>query len=452
MRRGIRVEATVEKQDNNTVKVTVTVPAKDVDAKVNQVYRELAGKYNFPGFRKGKAPRGVINNAIGKDAVLAQVTEDVVNDAYPQAVEAKRLFPVGSPNFADPDPVVPGSDFTFEFTVGLKPEIELDSYEPVEIELPMKEATETEIADQLASLTRHFETYENAPSDEPISADNYADIEMKATKEDGSEIGTLTTDARFFVPGGGLFSSDFDEQLFGLKKGEEKKFTLEVPEDEKSVLLSDLAGQSVDFEVKVSVVKNKEVPELTDELVKEKLGYDTVEDLRNEISESITSQKTSMIPRLKENACAAKLVARVSAEIPESMAEEAESELLQDFFTQLQQQGISFDSYLASRGIDSDQFKEDIKLQAADEAKQQLALDAWARNAGIEVTDEDVTLEFERAGLDDPKKTEAEWRKSGRLYLIREGIQRRKAMEDVMEKAKVTEVDFAAREKDEETE
>ena len=285
-----------------------------------------------------------------------------------------------------------------------------------------------------------------------MSADNFADIEMKATKEDGTEIDSLTTDARFFVPGGGLFPAAFDEQLFGMKKGEQKTFELDVPADESSVLLSDLAGQKVSFDVKVSVVKTKETPELTDDLVKEKLGYDSVDDLRTEVADSITEQKTSMIPRLKENACAAKLVERVSDDIPEDMAEEAESELLQDFFAQLQQQGMSFDSYLAARGIDSNQFKEDIKMQAADEAKQQLALDAWARKFGIDVTDEEVTLEFERAGLEDPKKTEAEWRKNGRLYLIREGIQRKKAMEDVTEKAKVTEVDFAARNKDEESE
>lgn len=445
------MEAKVEKLDNNKTKVVVTVPAKQVDDKLNRVYRELAAKYNFPGFRKGKAPRAVIDNAIGKEVVLAQATEDVVNDAYPAVVEQERLFPVGSPDFGEPDPVVPGSDFTFEFTVGSKLEVELESYDPVEIELPMKEATETEIAEQMKALTRHFETYENAPSDVALSADNYADIEMKATKEDGTEVSSLTTDSRFFVPGGGLFSEAFDEQLFGMKKGEQKKFELDIPADETAVLLSDLAGQKVSFDVKVAVVKEKEIPELTDELVKEKLGYDSIADLRKEISESITEQKSSMIPRLKETTCAAQLVDRVNDEVPEDMAEEAESELLQDFFTQLQQQGMSFDAYLAARGIDSDQFKEDIKLQAADEAKQQLALDAWAHKFGIDVTDEEVTLEFERAGVEDPAKTESEWRKSGRLYLIREGIQRRKAMEDVMDKAKVTEVDFAARNKDEES-
>ncbi len=444
------VEAKVENNEENQTKIVVEVPAGTVDEKVKKVYREFASKYNFPGFRKGKAPRAVIDNAVGRETVLAQVTEDVVNDAYPEVVEEQRLYPVGSPNFGDVGMVEPGQPFTFEFTVGKKPAFELSSYDPVEIEIPFSEATETEIDEQVQALTRHYETYENAASDVPSSADNYAELEMSAAKEDGQQIEALTSDSRLFVPGGGLFNDAFDNEIFGMKKGESKKFTLEVPEDESSVLLSDLAGQKVDFDVTCTVVKTKEAPELTDEFVKEKIGFDTLADLREEVKKSITDQKSSVIPRIKENACAAKLIERLDEDVPENMAEEAESELLQDFFGQLQQQGMTFDGYLAARGIDSDQFKRDIKMQAADEAKQQLALDAWARKNGIDVTDEEVTLEFERAGVEDPKKTEREWRKSGRLFLIREGIIRRKAMENVMETAKVTEVDFAARDKDEE--
>jgi len=127
------------------------------------------------------------------------------------------------------------------------------------------------------------------------------------------------------------------------------------------------------------------------------------------------------------------------------MVEENETVLLQEFFTQLQRQGMNFDAYLKQAGISSDQFKADVKLQAIDEVKQKLALDAWARHFEIEATPEEVSHEFVIAGLDDPKAVEEEWRKSGRLHLIREGIVRSKAMDDVLDKAVVTRVDFAAK-------
>lgn len=443
------MEAIVESLGDNRIKVTVEVDEKTVDEKIGKIYRDYAKKYNFPGFRKGKAPRPVIDNALGHEAILATATEDVINDAYPEVIEEKRIFPVGSPDFPQEAMVEGGKPFTFEFTISIKPEIELTSYEPVEVEVPISGATDAEIDDQIEALRKHYEEYDNAPATTEMTADNYADIALEATKEDGEEIAALKTDSRFYAPGSGFYSEAFEKELIGMKKGDTKEFTLDIPKDETALMLSDLAGQKVTFKVTCNVVKTMSLPELTDEWVKEKLGFDTVADMRKEVESEITQQKESITPRIKENACALELVKRVEDEIPESMAEEAESELLQDFFTQLQRQGATFDQYLAQRGIDSTQFKEDVKMQAQDEAKQQLALDAWARKKGIEATDEDVTLEFERAGVENPKETERQWRESGRLYLVREGIIRQKAMQDVMESAKTVEVDFLARQQEE---
>ncbi len=432
----------VETLEDNKTKVQVEIPASEVDKKLNAVYKDIARKYNFPGFRKGKAPRQVIDGAFGKEAVLAQATEDLINDAYPQVIEQERLYPVGSPDFTNDDMVEPGKDFTFEFTVGKKLEVELTSYEPIELEVPSAEVNDAEIDDQLEAISHHYMDYSDAKSGTAFSKENFAILDIKATKEDGTDIESLTSQSRFYVPDGGLFSSAFDEEVYGMKAGDEKKFALDVPEDEDAMLMSDLAGQKIAFEVKCTNIQVQSAPDISDEWVKNNMGFESVSQLRDEIKKSISNQKESVIPQIKENSCAAKLVERVEEDVPEDMAQEAESELLQDFFSQLQKQGISFDAYLAGRGIDSDQFKEDIKLQANDEAKQQLALDAWAKKFNIEVTDEEVTAEFEHAGVDNPKKVEEEWRKSGRLYLIREGIVRRKAMENVIETAKITETEY----------
>ncbi len=443
------VENKIEKLEDGKIKVNVTADAKEVDRAVSQTYKDLAKKYAFPGFRKGKAPRPVIDNAVGRESVLSSSTEDLVNELYPRIIEDERLSPVGSPDFGDPGMVEPGKPFAFEFTVSLKPEVELSSYEPVSVEVPFENATETEVDDQVKALADHYKTYENASSDTALGEGLAADIKIRATKEDGQEIAALTSESMLYSLGTGLYSEELDSKLSGIKKGEERSFTLHVADDETAMLMADLAGQDVSFAVECTVVKHETAPEVTDEWVKETLGFDTVEDLRKEISGSIEQQKAQIIPQIKENACAAELVKRVEAEAPAAMAEQMESDLLQDFFTQLQRSGMTFDAYLQSRGIDNDEFKEDVKQQAQDEVKRVLALDAWARHKGIGATDEDVTLEFERAGVDEPKKLERQWREQGRLYLIRDEIVRSKAMADVLETAVVTEVDLTGKDAEE---
>ena len=382
------VETKVEALEDNRTKVTVTVDAADIDARIKKTYKDFANKYNFPGFRKGKAPRPIIDNALGAEAVRATVTDDVVNGTYPLAIDDCDLYPIAKPEFDETDLVEAGKPYTFSFTVTVKPEIEISSYEPVE----------------------------NRP----------------------------------YGLGANLFPAEFDEQLVGLKKGQTATFTLDMPAD-PPIMLSALAGKTekINFEVEVKVVKKKIVPEVNDEWAKEQMGFESVEDLRARIAESVTSQKADMMPRLKENACLYALAERVEGDVPEAMLEDAEASLIQDFFQQLQSQGMTFDVYLAQQGITPDQFKEDVKKQAEDMSKQDLALDAWARHFGMEATAEEVTEEFVKSGVEDPAALEAEWRSNGQLHMVRQGVIRTKAVKDIMDKAVVTELDLSKK-KDEE--
>ncbi|WP_165252187.1 trigger factor [Adlercreutzia sp. ZJ304] len=339
------MQITVNSQKDNKVSVSATVEAKTVDSYIAKTYKDFARRYNFPGFRKGKAPRPVVDNALGREAVMATATENLINDTYPQIIEEEKLYPAGQPDFGKSDEmIVQGSDFTFDFTLPVRPEIELTSYDALEIELPQSGASEAEIEEQMKQLLAHYQQ-----------------------------------------------------------------------------------------------------EEATEQWAKETMGFESLNDMKKQVAQSIEDQKEAMLPRLKENACVLKLIERVDADVPEGMAEQKESQLLQDFFTQLQRSGASFDSYLMQQGIDSDQFKEDVKRQAEDEVKRDMALDAWARHAGIEATDEDVSHEFEVAAGEGAKDLEKEWRDSGRLYLIREELVRSKAMENIMDGAKVVEVDFAKR-------
>ena len=440
------VEIKVEAMEANKVQLTITVPAADVDAAVKKTYKDFAQKYSFPGFRKGKAPRKVIDNALGAEFVMANVTEDLINASYPKAVDAEKLSPIGTPEFGDPDMIECGKDFTFTVSVEVKPQVELTSYEPVAIELPFEEATEADIATQLDAMLEHYVTFEDAPAATKVKAENSADLAFKATDEEGNAIAALESESRLWAPGDGMFPAVFDAEIMGMKKGEVKQFAIEVPADDDSILMSSMAGKKVDFEITCNVVRKKAAPELTDEWVKENFSFETVEALKDAIAASHKAQLDQVLPRITENNCISALVERFEGEVPTAMVEEAESHLLQDFFAQMQRRGMSFDTYLAQQGIDSAQFKADVKAEATDSVKQELALEAWARAKGIEATDEEISNEFVIAGLDNPAEVEAEWRATGRIHLIREGVVRAKAMEDVIATAAITRVDYAAKE------
>lgn len=439
------METKVEALQDNKVKVTVTIDAKEVDNRIKKTYKDFANKYNFPGFRKGKAPRPIIDNALGAEAVSATVTDDIVNGSYPLAIDSCDLYPVGKPDFDEPALVEGGKPYEFAFTVEVKPIVELSSYEPVEVKLPAEGASDAEIDQQIEGLRDYYHKFENANANTKVKADSYVDLKIKATDESGEAVSSLESESRLYLVGAGLFPAAFDEKIIGLKKGAVESFSINVADAKESTLMASLTGktETVNFEVEVLAVKKEVLPELTDEWVKETLGFENVADLRERVAETVKEQKAEVLPRIKENTCLNELATRFDVEVPAAVQEETEAKLLQDFFAQLQRQGASFDAYLQQNGLTSDQFKADVKQQAADTAKQDMALDAWAAHFEIKATDEDVLEEFKKSGAKNPKALMEEWRKNGQLYLVREGVVRSRAALDVMDKAKVTEYDPA---------
>ncbi len=439
------METKVEALQDNKVKVTVTVDAKEVDNRIKKTYKDFANKYNFPGFRKGKAPRPIIDNALGAEAVPASVTDDIVNGCYPLAIDSCDLYPVGKPDFDEPALVEGGKPYEFTFEVECKPVCELSSYEPVEVKLPAEGASDAEIDQQIEALRDYYHTFENANANTKVKADSYADLKIAATDENGDDVASLSSESRLCLMGAGMFPAAFDEQIVGLKKGQTASFSVNVEDAKDAALMSSLEGKTktVNFEVEVLAVKKQVLPELTDEWVKETLGFEDVADLRERVADSIKEQKADILPRMKENACLDELAKRLDAEVPAGMQEETEAKLLQDFFAQLQRQGASFDAYLQQNDLTADQFKADVKQQAADTAKQDMALDAWAAHFEMKASDEDVLAEFEKSGAKDPKGLMKQWRENGQLYLVREGVLRTRAALDVMDKAKVAEYDPA---------
>lgn len=339
----MELKSEVTKVSDTRVKVSAEVDADTVSKELNVQYKKYANKYKFPGFRAGHAPRPVIDNAVGKETVYLDATEEILNDAYHVLIEQESLRPVGEPNFEGKENEMLVEDkkpFKFEFELEVSPVVELDSYEPVEAYLPPTEATAEDIESQI----------------------------------------------------------DLYKGYAGVEGGEE----------------------------------------LTEEIIKEKMGFESEEKLREAIQGLVENEKKGALPRLKEDVVSLKLRERVQVEPTDEMVDYINNVLLNEMFQNLQQYGMTFDQYLASRKMSSDEFYDDVQKQAVDEAKTRMALDAWVRHFGLATTDEDITEEFEKAGIKDVEKTKKQWAESGRLWRLREAIERSKAVENAVENARFT--------------
>ncbi|MBO4364993.1 MAG: trigger factor [Eggerthellaceae bacterium] len=436
------METTVEILEGNQKKVTVTVDAKEVDNRIRKQYKDFAYQYNFPGFRKGKAPRPVIDNTLGKQAVVATVTDDIVNGLYPLAMDELDLIAMGQPEIeTSTDLVQAGQPFSFTAVVDTRPELDLDNFEPVSIKLPAATATEAEIDSQIDELRQYYFDFKDSPANTKVKEDSFVDLAMTATNAEGEAIDSLATESRLYELGRGLFPEAFDEALLGMKKGDTKSIEIDMT-TEPSTIGSGLPDAGViTFEFTVNQVKKKILPELNDEWAKNTAGFESLQAMRDMIAQNINMQKSSMLPRLRENEALYALQERLQGEVPEVLCEAEEQNLIQNFFMQMQQSGMTFDAYLAQAGLTPETFKDDIKKQAADVVAQDLALDAWARNADIQISDEDISAEFERSGAEDPKALEKQWRENGQMAMLRAGMRRQRALEQILDSLIVEELE-----------
>lgn len=424
------MDTKVEALEGSQKKLTVTIDAEEIDKRIKKTYKDFASRYNFPGFRKGKAPRPVIDSMLGKEAVRAQVTDDVVNGLYPIAMDENDLISIAQPDFDLSEELVEEhAPFTFTVTVKCRPEFELDSYDQVAVKLPSVEATDAEIDEQIDELRNYYYTFEDAADDAAIEENGFAEISLAATDDKGDNIETISTDSRLYELGSGLFPDDFDKALEGLKKGDTTTVKMDISD---SLMGRGIKGD-VTIDVEVKQVKTKVLPELNDEWAKETAGFEGgVEELRSRIADSIKQQKEQMMPRLRENEALYALQKRVLGEAPEELCSSEEQNLLQNFFQQIQQSGLTFDAYLAQMGMTPADFKDDVKKQAKDVTLQDLALDAWARHFDIQVSDEEISEEFKKSGVDDPAKLEKQWRENGQIASLRAGMKRTKAIDAIV--------------------
>lgn len=434
----LNVTATADKSSNDKVSVSLTVSAADVDAAIDGAYKAIAKKYAFQGFRRGRAPRPVIDGIVGKQAVLAQATEDLLNEVQPQLLDDLDIVAIEKPSYAEDAMVEEHKDFVTTCEVSIPPVCELKSYDAPSIKMPPENATDAEIDKQIKLMLSYSVHYEDADENAVVS-DASAIVCDVEDKENASMY--AGKDRRYDLSAG-YMPTTFVEAVSGMKKGETKDISWSVKsdDDEKSFAAT----------ITITKIQTKVTPELNDEFAKNSMGYDTVDALREALKSEIEEDKKNSLPALKEDRLVIEAGKQLDLEkVPEVYENQVFQEIANEFLSQLQRQGATLDMFLASRGIQFQDFLNDLHEQAAERARQSLALNAIAAKQNLEATEEDVISEFKRAGREDVEAAIAEFKASGQMPAIRESIRRAKAVKWLVDNAQVEIVDEVALEAEE---
>lgn len=385
------MNVTVEKLEKGMAKLTITVTADVVAEAEDKVYKRQKNQISIPGFRKGKAPKKIIEKMYGEGVFLSDAINDVINETYPDAVKECGEEIVSNPKI-DLSQAESGKDLVYTAEVALKPEVKLGKYKGVEIEkLEAPKVSEEDIEKELkrqqdANAKIVDVTDRPVQNGDMIKLDFAGTVDGEAFEGGKAENYDLTIGSGSFIPG-------FEDQLVGMNIGEEKDVNVTFPEDYGQ---KDLAGKAAVFACKVNAIKEKKLPELNDEFADEVSEFSTLDEYKKDIEKNLLVRAEEQYKQTKENAAVAAAVADADIEIPDAMLETQAESLVNEFAQNLQMQGMNIDMYLQYTGLQKDQLVEQFKPQAKTRIQNSLVLEAVAKAENIEASDEDLAAEYEK--------------------------------------------------------
>lgn len=379
-----------QKTDTNTVELEIAVGGEELRDAADKVFRRKVKSITVPGFRKGKAPRGIIEKMYGEGVFLEDAVNDLFPGAYDAAVEEAGIEPV---NRADVEVLSLDKEtgFTFKATVTVKPEITVGNYKGIEAEKLVATVTDHDIDHELTHMrernARQVTVEDRAARDGDMTVIDFEGFVDGTPFEGGKGEGyRLTLGSGQFIPG-------FEEQVAGHKTGEEFDVNVTFPEEYHA---EELKGKPALFKVKLHEITAKELPELDDEFVKDVSEFDTLDELRADLLKKQQEQRDKRSQDDLENALVDKVIESVEGEIPECMYENKVDDMARDFEYRLSQQGMKMELYLQYTGMDRESFRKGFREQAERQVKIRLALEKIAELEGFEVSEDDIKAELEK--------------------------------------------------------
>lgn len=378
----------VEKLEKNMAKLTVEVPAENVEKAIQGAYNKMKKSINVPGFRKGKAPRQLIEKMYGKEVFYNDAIDAMLPSAYSDAVEECGEEIVSHPQI-DVVQIESGKPFVFTATVAVKPAVELGEYKGIQVEKAPIEVKDEEIEAQITK-EREANSRTVTVDDRAVAQGDIVTLDFEgfvdgvAFEGGKGENYDLTIGSNTFIPG-------FEDQLVGAEIGKELDVNVTFPEEYGA---KELAGKAAVFKCKVNGIKVKELPEADDEFAQEVSEFDTLDEYKADIKAKLLKDKEDEAKRAKEDAVIGKIVENATMDIPDAMVEYQTQQMLDDFGRRMQSQGLSLEQYFQFTGMTEADYKEQMKPRALQNIQSRLVLEAVAEAEKLEATEEDLEKEY----------------------------------------------------------
>lgn len=380
----------VEKLEKSMVKLTIETSADEFEKAIEKAYQKNKGKMDIQGFRKGKAPRVIIEKMYGTGVFYEDAANEIIPDAYEKAANESELDIVSRPEI-DVVQIEKGKPFIFSAEVAIKPEVTLGDYKGIEVELNEVEVTEEEIMDKIDHEREHNSRMITI-DDRAIQDGDIATIDYEGFVDGEGFEGGKGEDYALTI-GSHSFIDNFEEQLIGKKIGEELEVNVTFPENYQA---KELEGKPALFKVVIKEIKVKELPELDDDFAQDVSEFDTLDEYKESVKNSIKESKEKDAKVAKENAVVDKIIENATMEIPDPMIDFQVNQMAEEFTQRLQSQGLSVQQYFQFTGMDANKFLADLKPQALKRIHSRLVLEAIAKAENIEASDEELNEEINK--------------------------------------------------------
>lgn len=380
----------VENLEKNMAKLTIEVPAEELEKAIEAVYRKQKNQISIPGFRKGKVPRAMIEKMYGAGIFYEDAANTLMQQNYPSAVDESGIDIVSRPT-VDIVQIEQGKPFIFTAEVAVKPEVTLGKYMGVTVT-----KADTAVSDEEVDAALEKERNNNARTitvtDRPVAEGDTAVIDFEGFVDGVAFEGGKGENHPLEI-GSHTFIDNFEEQLVGKNAGEDVEVNVTFPEQYQA---AELAGKPAVFKVKINEIKTKELPELDDEFAKDVSEFDTLAEYKDSLKKNLEEQKKNEVRRAQEDEAIQKIIDKSKMDIPEAMIDTQCESMIDEFAQRIAQSGLTMEQYLQFSGLTIDGLKEQVRPEALTRIQSSLVLEQIAKEENIEVTDEDIDAEIEK--------------------------------------------------------